>query len=54
VAELPRVELPAKIKELFGDPDDPSRRTGTDFLSEQVLERAKKGSFVEKVRCCPY
>lgn len=42
------VQVSKKAVELFGS--GPPAKTGTDYLSEETLERAKKGSFVEKVR----
>jgi hypothetical protein len=38
--------------ELFGD--KPPSPTGTEYLPEEAVERAKKGSFVEKVRASPH
>ena len=45
-AALPSVALPPKVEEVFGPPPG---QTGTDFLPEETLGRAQKGSFLEKV-----
>ena len=44
---LPKVEILPQAKALFGTPP---AQTGTDFLPAEALERAKKGSFLEKVK----
>ena len=45
----PHVDVSPRVIELFGDPHKAPETIGTDYLPEETLERAKKGSFLEKV-----